>query len=111
MWEPDGIVTESYNLKGGFTQNGSRIAPRIVEFTRFGLFRGDFGTSLRVAPGVNTLSLFGIDLPSFLLHTLGPTLTLMLLATLQRLDARPLRTGSFAQARELHGIRPLYVLG
>jgi hypothetical protein len=57
------------------------------------------------------LSLYGVDIATFLALTLIPTLTLMLLATLQRRGRHPLRSISLAQARELHGIRPLYALG
>jgi hypothetical protein len=93
-----------WNL-GGYTP------ARTFQFERQGILVGDWGSSAVLEPSVPALQVYGIDLPTFLLNALTPTLVLMLIATLQRLDARPLRSLTFVQARELHGIRPLNALG
>ena len=110
MWEPEGVVSQSYIIKSEATQ-GATLPPRTAEFSRLGLLRGDFGVSLFVNPGVSTLSMYGIDLLWFLGILFVPTFGLMLLAMLQRLGRQPIGATSFQAARVRYRIEAVRVLG
>ena len=111
LWMFDPVDTLRLDLNNYLVRKGIDFTVLDFHVQGSGLLTGDFGESHWVAARIPALQVYGIHLPTLLALTLVPSLALMLLATLQRRGRHPLRNLSFAQARELHGIRSLHALG
>jgi hypothetical protein len=76
-----------------------------------GLFTGNFQQSVQVARGIPALQVYGIHLPNLLALTIGPTLALMLIASLQHLSRPHIysRNPPEKPSRGLYAIQPIHV--
>jgi ABC-type dipeptide/oligopeptide/nickel transport system permease component len=74
-----------------------------------GVLTGDFGSSLRVTPYTPVLQVYGLHFGVLLAITLEPALLLVLIAFLQRMGRKPLRSLSIAHARWLYAVQPIHV--
>jgi hypothetical protein len=92
------------------------LMPEGVDFSVFGLqikgsgvLTGDFGESHWIALYTPALQIYGLHFGVLLAITLESALLLMLIASLQRMERKPLRSLSIAHARWLYAVQPIHV--